>query len=58
VVLKGVTMSRWGTGDRLATTDQTAPSWSSVVTRVEHEEVKLGRKMEPVEGRGPDGHFV
>jgi hypothetical protein len=33
-------------------------SWSSVVTRVEHEEVKLGHKMEPVDGGGPHGHFI
>jgi hypothetical protein len=32
--------------------------WSSVAKRVEHGEAKLGRKMEPVEGGGPHGHFI
>jgi hypothetical protein len=35
-----------------------AAGWSSVVARVEPEEMKLGRKMEPVEGGGPHGRFL
>jgi hypothetical protein len=54
----GGTTGQWGTGDGLATMDRTAASWSSVVTQVEHGEVKLGRKMEPVEGGGPHGCFI
>jgi hypothetical protein len=56
--LKGGTMRRQGTGDGLVMTDRMTVSWSSVVTRVEHGEVKLGRKMEPVEGGGPHGCFI
>jgi hypothetical protein len=40
------------------TMDRTVANWSLVVTRVEHGEVKLGSKIELVEGGGPHGCFI